>query len=148
MVCGGGKGSWMLKRVSMSLFIIVYCLLYDLFIYLFFIWINSLICLFCWRPTKFFSVAAAPVPQCLKWINELSHHAIIMPSALSPLRFFSAIFKLIFRPFFVEINSRVVHGMDWIGSGFSGNFVHWIGFGRMTVTLCFSYIRIASILTD
>jgi len=40
---------------------------------------------------------------------------------------------------------RKIHELDWIhpwiglGSGFSGKFMNWIGFCRLTVMPCFSY---------
>jgi len=30
-----------------------------------------------------------------------------------------------------------IHGLDWIGSGFSGNFMDWIGLDPITVIPCF-----------
>jgi len=35
-----------------------------------------------------------------------------------------------------------IHGLDWIGSGFWGNFVDWIGLGPMTAILCFFHLYI------
>jgi len=48
-----------------------------------------------------------------------------------------------------ELDMDWIHpwiGLDWNGSGFSGNFMDWIGLDPITVIPCF-FIYIISILT-